>query len=61
VVKCHGCSRDLVVPASHVRVAVRECRPYVTFCTRACNLKYVAMEGARQQEEQIKNADRHID
>lgn len=54
VVRCHGCSRNLTVPASHVRQAMRERRLYVIFCTRACNLSYVAREGTRQQEEQIR-------
>jgi len=53
VVKCHGCSREMIVPASHVRAAIREERLFIIFCNRACNLGYVAREGARQQEEQI--------
>ncbi len=51
IVPCHGCSRDLPVPKTHVRAAIRDERPYVVFCSRACNLKHVAREGARQQEE----------
>ncbi len=56
VIPCHGCSRQVVVPAGRVRAALRDRRAYVVFCTRRCNMTYVATEGARQQEAQFKDA-----
>lgn len=53
VIPCHGCRRDLTVPKTHVAAAIRDDRPFIRFCSRACNVKYVAKEGTRQQEEQI--------
>ncbi len=50
-IPCYGCSRTVVVPAGPVRAAMRAGRNYVVFCSRGCNLTYVAREGARQQEE----------
>ncbi len=50
-IPCHGCSKTVVVPAGPVRAAMRAGRGYVVFCSRRCNLTYVATEGTRQQEE----------
>ena len=41
------------VPKTHVQAAIRERRQFVVFCSRSCNLKFVAINGAKQQEEQI--------
>lgn len=57
MVPCLGCNRKMVVPKTHVRAAFRDERLFIVFCSRACNLTYVAKEGARQQEEQIINGD----
>ena len=57
VVPCHGCRKPLTVPSSHVKAAIRERQPFIRFCTRACNLTFVAREGAKQQEETLRNAD----
>lgn len=57
IVPCHGCSRDMPVPKTHVRAAIRDLRLYVVFCSRSCNLKYVAKEGAKQQEEGLLHAN----
>lgn len=56
IVPCYGCRREVVVPAGPVRSSMREGRKYVVFCSRRCNLSYVAKEGTRQQEEGLKNA-----
>jgi hypothetical protein len=50
-IPCHGCSRQVVLPGGPVRAAMRAGRTYVVFCTRRCNLTYIAREGTRQQEE----------
>lgn len=50
-VPCHGCNRPMIVPAGPVRSAMREERTYVVFCSRRCNLTYIAQEGTKQQEE----------
>jgi hypothetical protein len=57
-IPCLGCSRPVVVPSGGVRMAMRKQKNYFTFCSRRCNLEYVAKEGTRQQEEQL-NAKRH--
>jgi hypothetical protein len=53
-IPCHGCSRDVVVPAGPVRAAARRGRSYILYCSRKCNLTHVAREGTRQQEELIR-------
>lgn len=55
-IPCLGCSRAVVVPAGPVRAMMRDEREYVVYCSRRCNLQYVAREGTRQQEELAKNA-----
>lgn len=55
-IPCHGCSRTVIVPAGRVRSASRARRSYVVFCSRRCNLNYVAREGTRQQEGALKDA-----
>lgn len=50
-IPCHGCSKTVVVPSGPVRAAMRVGRSYVVFCSRRCNLTYIAREGTRQQEE----------
>lgn len=54
-VPCHrnGCSRSVSVPAGKVRARLNSGRDYLSFCSRSCNLKHVAIEGARQQEQLI--------
>lgn len=56
MVPCVGCCKEVIVPAGPVRAAMRYGRRYVVFCSRRCNLGYVAREGTRQQEEQFKDA-----
>lgn len=53
-VPCLGCSRQINVPKTHVRAAQRDGRPFVVFCTRRCNLTYIAKKGVQQQEEQLR-------
>lgn len=55
-IPCLGCSKPVIVPAGPVRAAMRDERDYVVFCTRRCNLTYVAKEGTRQQEAVAKDA-----
>lgn len=50
-VPCIACRRSIMLPASKVRAAKRAGRRYVAFCSRQCNVKHVASEGSRQQEE----------
>lgn len=52
-IKCHGCSRMVIVPAGRVRSASRARRSYVVFCSRRCNLHHVAVEGTRQQAAKV--------
>jgi hypothetical protein len=51
-VPCHrtGCSKTVAVPAGKVRAKLNAGKDYLVFCSRLCNLKHVAIEGARQQE-----------
>jgi hypothetical protein len=44
------CRRLVKVPAGLVRMAEREGRPYPVFCSRRCNVRYVAIQGRQQQE-----------
>lgn len=53
MVPCRGCSRDVIVPAGPVKATIRSGRSYVTFCSRRCERRYVAIEGAKQQEKSI--------
>ena len=53
-IPCHGCSRDVVVPAGPVRAAARRGKSFIVYCSRKCNLTHVAREGTRQQEELIR-------
>lgn len=57
IVPCFGCNRNIAAPKTHVRAALRAEHQYVVFCSRACNLKFVAKEGARQQGEALVDAD----
>jgi hypothetical protein len=59
MVPCRGCSKDVVVPGGPVRAELRAGREYVIFCTRRCERRYVAREGAKQQEE-VANARRDL-
>lgn len=49
-VPCHGCRRMVKVPTGPLIAAKRYARPYVRFCSRKCELKFIAREGAKQQE-----------
>lgn len=54
--KCHGCSREVRVPAGKVRWHLRTkppAQPYVMFCSAKCQRSYVAREGARQQDDLV--------
>ena len=53
-IPCHGCSRDVVVPAGPVRAAARRGKSFIVYCSRKCNLTHVAREGTRHQEELIR-------
>ena len=61
LIPCRGCNRDLIVPAGPVRAAQRLGRSYITFCSRRCERRHVAMQGARQQEEQFHARHRDAD
>lgn len=49
-VRCSGCSRMVTVEESWPRSAKKDGRPYIVFCSRRCNLHYVAEEGTLLQE-----------
>lgn len=55
-IPCHGCGKHIVVPSGPVRAAARVGRDYVQFCSRRCNIGYVAKEGTRQQEKLLEDA-----
>lgn len=57
VIRCHGCSRQMTVSTAHIKAAQRRGHQFITFCTKACNLKFVAIEGTKQQEEQVKHGN----
>lgn len=50
-VPCHGCRRMVKVPAGPLAAAKRYARKYVRFCSRRCELKFIAREGVKKQEE----------
>lgn len=54
IIPCLGCSKQVVVPAGRVRSAVRHERSYIVFCSRRCNMTYVAREGTRMQERLLR-------
>ena len=51
MVPCSGCSRDLIVPKGRVISGQRRGQTFRTFCSARCQRRYVAVEGARRQEE----------
>ena len=53
-VQCAGCSKSMVVPAGPVRAAAQKGQPFVTFCSLKCNRLYVAKEGRKAQDEQLR-------
>ena len=55
-IPCLNCQRVVMIPAGQVRAALKTGRDYVTFCTKRCNVIYVAREGARQQERAFEDA-----
>lgn len=59
-IPCSGCSKPVIVPSGGVRAAMRRQVNYFAFCSRRCNLEFVAKEGTRQQEAQF-NAKRNPD
>lgn len=50
-VPCHGCRRTIKVPTGPLVAAKRYARKYVRFCSRKCELKFIAREGTKKQEE----------
>jgi predicted Fe-S protein YdhL (DUF1289 family) len=58
-VPCSGCSRLIQVEKTWVQAAHAEGREYITFCSRRCNLRHVAIHGAIEQrrvlQEEISN------
>lgn len=53
IVPCRGCGRDVLLPAGPVRAAIRAQRKTVVFCSRRCERRSVAKEGAKQQEQNL--------
>lgn len=53
LVPCRGCQRDVILPAGRVRATMRAGRRYVTFCSRRCEQRTIAREGAQQQEKAL--------
>jgi len=49
-VPCLQCKKSVIYPAAVVRECLRKQRRFVAFCSRLCNLTYVAEQGAKQQE-----------
>lgn len=49
-VRCHGCNKSLQIPRWRVRSEENSGRRFMTFCTRACNQKFVATEGQKAKE-----------
>lgn len=49
-VPCLGCGRSVMVPGGQVRAAMKADREYIVFCSKRCNVAYVATEGVKQQE-----------
>jgi len=49
-VPCLRCGRPVIYPAAVVRESLRKQRRFIAFCSRLCNLTYVAEQGAKQQE-----------
>jgi hypothetical protein len=58
LVPCRGCQRDVILPAGKVRATMRAGRQVVTFCSRRCERRTLAREGAKAQEA---NLARHLD
>lgn len=52
-VPCFACGKSVVVPGGPVRSSMREGRDYIVFCSRRCNVSYVAREGTAQQEKVV--------
>lgn len=55
-IPCHACGKMITLPGGKVRAAMRARRSCVTFCSKRCNLTYVAKEGTRQQERLLDDA-----
>jgi len=50
-IPCLRCRKPVAYPAGPAREALRKNLPLVVFCSRLCNLTYVAEQGVKQQEE----------
>lgn len=51
IVPCHGCRRQVHVPSGPMRSAMSEGKTKVYFCSRKCEKKFIAREGAKKQQE----------
>lgn len=49
-VRCHGCSKSIQVPRWRVRVEETAGRRFIGFCSKRCNVKFVAREGEKAKE-----------
>lgn len=62
LIPCRGCGRDIILPAGKIRASVRSGRQIVAFCSRRCERRTIAKEGARAQELNLarhRDADPH--
>lgn len=50
--KCLNCGRQMKVPAGKRRYMIRHGKPVVDFCSRNCNVNYIAKNGTKAQKEQ---------
>lgn len=53
-VPCRGCKKLTAVPSGRYNAFMRRRESYVVFCSRKCEVTYIATEGTRQQEESIR-------
>ena len=58
-IPCLNCRRLVTVPGGLVRAARKAETEYIVFCSKQCNVVYVATEGARGQQEE--ESARHSD
>src|SRR5438093_12922245 len=50
--RCLGCDRPVRYPAVRAAEAALDNRPLAVFCSRRCNIRYVAKEGSAAIERQ---------
>lgn len=48
--RCPGCNREVRYPKNRALAIARSGKEVRSWCSRRCNLKWVAKEGRKQQE-----------